>query len=140
MEQSDREQDLLPVSSAPLDRLLAEALELAEATKLYLETRVRPDPVGLEELVHVREVGRITARLGFIVAWLLACKAEHAGELEGFPGREELCRLGGDPTCLEEAVVMGIPPALRTLLHRSAALYGRATRLATSGMISPTLH
>jgi hypothetical protein len=132
--------DAIVLSLAPLDRLLKEALELAEATKLYLETRVPPKPMGHAELVHVREVGRITARLGFVVAWLLACKAERAGELEGLAGAEDLCRLGGDPTCLEQPPVPEMPVQLKALLERSATLYGRATRLATSGHLSSTLH
>ena len=140
MERSDHEQDHGSLSIVPLDRLLAEALQLAEATKRYLENRAQTEAIPLTELVHVREVGRITARLGFIVAWLLACKADRAGELEGFVGRDELCRLGGDQSCLEQPAVPEMPGKLKTLLRESAALYGRATRLATSGMISPTLH
>ena len=140
MEQSDHEQERGLVSVAPLDRLLSEALQLAEATKLYLENRTRTKSIPMTELVHVREIGRITARLGFIVAWLLACKADRAGELEGMEGREELCRLGGDQSCLEQPAVPEMPGALKCLLEQSAALYGRATRLATTGTVSPTLH
>lgn len=140
MERNDQEQDTGAVSTAPVDRLLAEALELAESTKLYLEARTGAEEIPLSELVHVREVGRITARLGFVVAWLLACKADQAGELEGMAGRDELCSLGGDQCCLDQPAVPEMPGRLQVLLERSASLYGRATRLATSGTDNPTFH
>jgi regulator of CtrA degradation len=74
---------------------------------------------------------RVTARLTQIMAWLLAQKAVHAGELSPRQAASEAHRLAGQRICVEhdEAAHDGLPDGLKGLLGRSHALYIRVARL-----------
>jgi hypothetical protein len=126
--------------SEAVDRLLTEALLLVEATKRYLEGRPQDLAGTPAELHHVREIERITTRLGHVVGWLLACKAQLAsGPCQ--PARQAMLRgLGSEAHCMERPEVAGLPLPLQGLLHASANLYGRAIRLASSGSDLAPLH
>lgn len=124
---------------SPLDEMLAEALDLVDATRRYLETRPAAPAIAPRELHHVREIDRITSRLGHVVAWLLTCKAGR-NDLAAAAGRAAAPAIGTDPACLAQPAVPGLPGPLQDLLDASAALYGRAVRLATSGAGSLRLH
>jgi len=87
------------------------------------------------------EALRVTARLTQIMAWLLAQRAVHAGELS----TEELVRrneaLADIEICMaadEEGLIAGLPARFRELLDRSHRLYTRVARL--DEMIRRQLH
>jgi regulator of CtrA degradation len=87
------------------------------------------------------EALRVTARLTQIMAWLLAQRAVHAGELS----TEELVRrneaLADIDICMasdEEGLTVGLPARFRELLDRSHRLYIRVARL--DEMIRRQLH
>ena len=89
---------------------------------------------GLEPgpaLAFAHETLRLTARLTQIMAWLLAQRAAHAGELDREELRAERWRLGARDLCLapppEDAA--GLPEALQALLRRSEQLYVWIARL-----------
>jgi regulator of CtrA degradation len=75
---------------------------------------------------------RTTARLTQIMAWLLAQKAVHAGEMtnselierNGPLGEIEICMTGED-----EAEIASLPDYFRDLLERGHRLYVRVARL-----------
>lgn len=74
---------------------------------------------------------RITTRLGEIVAWIMARRAVHAGELSEIEARSEKYRLGSIETCLadDDAAYDLASPRLRRLSDRSLSLYRRVARL-----------
>jgi hypothetical protein len=113
----------------PLDEMLAEALDLVDATRRYLESGPAAPAVVPRELPHVRELDRITTRLGHVVVWLLTCKA--GGPAMAAAGPPLPRDIVGDPACLEQPLVPGLPARLQDLLDASADLYARAVRLAT---------
>jgi len=85
---------------------------------------------------HVRlqisyESMRVTSRLTQVMAWLLAQKAVHAGEItQEIAASDEFALSGGeicsDPSGPENEE---LPSGLRSLLERSHRLYMRAHRL-----------
>ena len=116
-----------------IDTMLIEALHLVADTKHYLETRADLPAASAAHLSHLSEFERIAARLGYVVGWLLACKAEHACRADGHLVGRWLANLGADAACMEQPALGDLPTRLRGLLEQSAALYGRAARLATGG-------
>src|SRR5438270_12412242 len=78
------------------------------------------------------EALRVTARLTQVMAWLLAQKAIHAGELSTEEVIERHDRLTDIAVCMDEEPedeVMGLPARFRELLERSHRLYIRVARL-----------
>lgn len=77
------------------------------------------------------ETTRLTSRLGHVMAWLLARKAVHAGEIgraaAGMPpyvlDYDELIAANEGPLSAP------LPPRLESLMARSQRLYTRVTRL-----------
>jgi regulator of CtrA degradation len=84
-----------------------------------------------ERLVVCCEAMRLTARLTHVMAWLLAQRAVHAGEITLEEAASEKFALGGEMTCLAEADPDLMPDDawLGTLLERSRGLYLRVARL-----------
>ena len=124
-----------------IDRMLDEAVALAEAARDYLQGRDGFERAPLAALVQCREIGRVTARVGYVVSWLLACKAERRGELVQSADRAMLLSLGGDALCRDQPELDACPSELRRLLERSEALYRRVERLALmENAASATLH
>ena len=82
-------------------------------------------------LAFAHETLRLTARLTQIMAWLMAQRAAHGGEMELEELREERWRLGARELCLAPppAAEAEFPDALRALLARSEQLYRRIARL-----------
>ena len=78
------------------------------------------------------EALRVTARLTQVMAWLLAQKAIHAGELSTEEVVERHDRLADIAVCMAEEsedAVVGLPPRFREFLERSHRLYIRVARL-----------
>jgi regulator of CtrA degradation len=111
-----------------------------EAMSLLVEARdfiaagagERPRDRSIEDHLRMaRETMRVTARLTQVMAWLLAQKAVHAGELTPQQAASEAHRLSGHAICLDadEALCAGLPIGLQGLLKRSHALYVRVARL-----------
>lgn len=116
-----------------LDALYDEALALAYTARDYALAAVCRQEVdaSLDRLIASRELSRVTARLGFCIAWLLTRRAVLAGELTPAQAREESWRLGGQAVCLDdgEPCPAELPPRLRSLMAASDRLYRRIARL-----------
>jgi regulator of CtrA degradation len=111
-----------------------ETVALLVAARDYI-TYARPaDAQGFDSSDQLRvncETMRLTARLSEIMAWLLAQKAVHAGEITREDMASDKFRLSRDAVCFEETdvTVTKLPPGLRELLSRSRRLYVRVARL-----------
>ncbi|MGQ0664012.1 MAG: DUF1465 family protein [Pseudomonadota bacterium] len=119
-----------PAATTFFGKTYDETLALIVATRDYV---VRDDPARAPGLpafdrlrVH-REIARLSARLMQMMAWLLAQKAVHAGELS----RAAAARFGieGERVCREDADIDGLPPPLLDLLASSRRLCVRIARL-----------
>lgn len=85
---------------------------------------------------HVRlqisyESMRVTSRLTQVMAWLLAQKAVHAGEISQEVAASEEFALSGGEICSDPSGPDNedLPSGLRSLLERSHRLYMRVHRL-----------
>ncbi|WP_448206886.1 DUF1465 family protein [Azospirillum sp. sgz302134] len=85
---------------------------------------------------HVRlqisyESMRVTSRLTQVMAWLLAQKAVHAGEITREQAAGEEFALSGGDVCTDPSGPDNgaLPEGLRSLLERSYKLYMRVARL-----------
>ena len=85
---------------------------------------------------HVRlqiayESMRVTSRLTQVMAWLLAQKAVHAGEITQEQAASEEFALSGGEICSDGSGPENedLPSGLRSLLERSHRLYMRVARL-----------
>ena len=115
-----------------VDLLLEEAISLAEDTRDYMLSKgsARGTDASLDRMCESAELGRITSRLGFSIAWLLARKAIQAGELTQAEGRDDDRRLGGRGICDQEGHLPSAPsPLLLRLSRQSHSLYARVGRM-----------
>jgi regulator of CtrA degradation len=122
----------LPAPTAFFGKTYGEALSLVIEARDYLAFSEARDGGGLppaDRLVMCSETLRLTARLTQIMAWLLAQRAVHTGELS----RDEALAepLAGVTICMdgEEREEDKLPPRLTDLLGRSRRLYVRVARL-----------
>lgn len=120
-------------SIAFLGNTYDDALGLLVEARNYL---ARLPPGRPEEPPHLRlqisyETMRLTARLTQIMAWLLAQKAVHGGELTREEAQGGVCSLDAKAVCLDpsSSANQELPPGLRSLLDRSYGLYLRVYRL-----------
>lgn len=109
-----------------------EALGLLIAARDYVAVSERSSKARLEAGERLRlccETMRMTARLTQIMAWLMAQRAVHAGEMT----QDELVQkqepLSEIRICMEPGQVEGLPNPLVGLLQRSHHLYLRIARL-----------
>ncbi|MFD1623794.1 DUF1465 family protein [Azospirillum griseum] len=74
---------------------------------------------------------RVTSRLTQVMAWLLAQKAVHAGEISKAKGVSDDFALSGGEVCTDASGPENeeLPAGLRSLLERSHRLYQRVERL-----------
>lgn len=111
-----------------------------EAMALLLEVRdylAYREPIDRETLVPVDrlqlccETMRLTARMTQIMAWLLAQRAVHNGEISQTEALGEHQALADLKICMEgeAAAVSSLPQRVQTLLDRSRRLYVRVARL-----------
>jgi len=112
-----------------------EAFDLLVEARNYVENDVAafqyadspPDPLAMTQ-----ETLRLTSRLTQVMAWLMAQRALHEGEI----GEEEFIkdkyRLEGQRVCLKRAIddmKDELPDGLNDLMNRSYSLYNRINRL-----------
>jgi len=133
----DREKKTQSAEQAPVYFRGAydEAFDLLVEARNYVENDVAafkyadnpPDPAAMTQ-----ETLRLTSRLTQVMAWLMAQRAVHAGEI----GEEEFIkdkyRLEGQHVCLKRAIdeMEGdLPDGLNDLMDRSYSLYSRINRL-----------
>jgi regulator of CtrA degradation len=111
-----------------------------ETMSLLLETRGyvarsgdgrAGDVPPYQRLMVSYESMRVTSRLTQIMAWLLARKAVHAGELSAEEAMAEDYALAGGSICSDPHGPDNdaLPRELRSLLERSHSLYVRIQRL-----------
>lgn len=130
MELSPTEKQQPPIF---VSRLFDETMRLLVDAQDYFEAYAGPDQhyaTPVERLVYSAEMSRITLRLSSIMAWLMARRAEYAGEIS----REEAVsqfRLTFNEICLKELPEMHfvLPSYVCELLERSLDLYRRTARL-----------
>jgi regulator of CtrA degradation len=124
----------IAVHTAFFGRTYDETMTLLVEARNYVivgELRHLPVTKPTDRLILCCETMRLTARLTHVMAWLLAQKAVHAGEITLAEAAAEPFVLGGRTTCLDEnpgVAALG-DEWLLTLLDRSRRLYIRVARL-----------
>jgi len=121
-------------SPAFFNRTYDETLALLEEARFYISDGARTDAAALDpeaRLRFARESMRVTSRLSQVMAWLLAQKAVHAGEIDRTEAAVDAYALDGRSVCepADPELSQGLPRHLRSLLDRSHALYMRVSRL-----------
>ena len=82
-----------------------------------------PDPLAMTQ-----ETLRLTSRLTQVMAWLMAQRAVHEGEIGADEFIKDKYRLEGQKVCLKRAIdemEEGLPEGLSDLMNRSYSLYSR---------------
>lgn len=121
-------------ATAFFNRTYDECMALLIETRNYVAyteaTDLRPLPPGLR-LQASYESMRVTSRLTQVMAWLLAQKAVHAGEMTARQAASEEYALSGGALCTDAGGQenTALPGGLRSLLARSHGLYLRVERL-----------
>ena len=115
-------------------RTYSDTLNLVHETRDYLAARGSAEADRLEPksaLAFAEESMRVTARLTQAMAWLLAQRAVHTGELEAEDLANPQWRLGAHAVCLAPPSLPteALPLRLRDLMERSERLYRRVARL-----------
>lgn len=116
--------------SGPYD----EAMTLLVESRNYVAYLSESDQQRLSPGARLQasfESMRLTSRLTQVMAWLLAQKALHAGEITLTELASERFALSGEKVCAdnESAESPDLPLRLRRLLDRSHSLYERIARL-----------
>src|SRR3954447_6542157 len=131
MDESDRPEPQVRITSRLIDSLYTEAMLLADEARSYFDDAGRDERAMLEPFARVGfacESLKVTTRIMHIVAWLLTQRAIESGEIPLREGRRPERRLGhaqdSDP-----AIVEKLPEAAQRLIHGSADLYARVKRL-----------
>ena len=108
-----------------------EAFDLLVEARDYVENDVAafkyaknpPDPVTMTQ-----ETLRLTSRLTQVMAWLMAQRAVHEGEIGADEFIKDKYRLEGQRVCLKRAIdemEEDLPDGLSDLMNRSYSLYSR---------------
>jgi regulator of CtrA degradation len=134
LEDSDGEKCEFGVqSTAFFGKTYGEAVDLLVEARNYLAHREpldRDQLLPLERLRFCCETMRLTARLTHIMAWLLAQRAVHAGEIDQHRALGAHRALAELEICMDELdEAAGLPQRLSQLLDRSRRLYVRVARL-----------
>jgi regulator of CtrA degradation len=122
------------VETTFFNRTYDEAISLAVEARDYIADRLadqrRAADVG-DRLVYDSETLRLTTRIAQVVAWLLAQRALHEGELTREDLRGDQYRLEADDVCLDNdpEILEALPVELQSLMGRSLSLYQRIARL-----------
>ena len=126
----------IPAASTFFHKTYDEALGLLTEARNYVaagDLRDTGQMAANLRMAQCCEAMRLTARLTHVMAWLLAQRAVHAGEITLEEAASEPYSLGGHRICLEESDYLPEleDPWLLTLLDRSLRLYVRIARLDT---------
>jgi len=107
----------------------------------YCERRERHRAGAMIGLRMSCEAMRVTSRLTQVMAWLMAQRAVHEGELTAEQALTEEMRLSGADVCLDQSFGQDdtLPSGLRSLMERSHRLYVRVARLERM-LVSRVLH
>lgn len=116
------------------DRAYEETMALLVEARNYVAFQEAVDQRGLAPAVRLQvsyESMRVTSRLTQVMAWMLAQKAVHAGEMSQEKAIGEEFAISGGTICSDPSGPDNaqLPTGLRSLLERSHSLYMRTTRL-----------
>jgi regulator of CtrA degradation len=110
-----------------------EAIDMLVQTRDYLTAAGEKDSALLShdlQKAYAFESLRLTSRLTRVMAWLLAQRAVHKGQMTIDEALDEGFCLRNVAVCLEKGADNdGLPQGLRKLLDRSHSLYVRVSRL-----------
>ena len=122
--------------AAPIfyDRIYDDAVKLTIEVRDYFADRAETDRIFLtqgQKLAMMRESMRVTTRLAQSVAWIMAQRAVHEGEISAEDARASTYRLENHRVCLAEddGRLAGLPAEFKVLWWRSQRLYQRVARL-----------
>ncbi|MFV3073098.1 DUF1465 family protein [Niveispirillum fermenti] len=120
--------------TAFFNRTYDETMSLLLEARNYVAYQEAADQRSLPPAVRLQasyESMRVTSRLTQVMAWILAQKAVHAGELTQEQAVGDDYALSGGHICSDPSGPdnLALPPALRSLLQRSHGLYMRTSRL-----------
>lgn len=113
-----------------LDSLYVEAMVLADEARTYFDRDGREHRLTLDPLVRVAfccESLKVTTRLMHIIAWLLAHRAQEAGDVDNGLAHPPQ-RLGNAPGS-DSDLVGRLPSGAAELIDASQDLYARVQRL-----------
>lgn len=120
--------------TAFFNRTYDETMVLLVEARNYIAYQEALDQRNLGPSVRLQasyESMRVTSRLTQVMAWLLAQKAVHAGEISMKQAASEEYALSGGDVCSDSSGPDNpdLPMGLRSLLERSHSLYLRVARL-----------
>jgi len=136
MDESDKPQAEVRITSRLIDALYTEAMLLADEARSYFDDAGRDERATLEPFARVGfacESLKVTTRIMHIVAWLLTQRAIESGEIPGGGGRRPERKLGHAQDT-DPVVIASLPPAAQRLVSASADLYARVKRLDEGGL------
>src|SRR4051795_99488 len=131
MDESDRPEPQVRITSRLIDSLYTEAMLLADEARSYFDDAGRDERAMLEPFARVGfacESLKVTTRIMHIVAWLLTQRAIESGEIPAREGRRAERRLGNAQET-DPAVLAALPPSAQRLINSSADLYARIKRI-----------
>jgi regulator of CtrA degradation len=131
MDESDRPEPEVRITSRLIDSLYTEAMLLADEARAYFDDAGRDERSTLQPFARVGfacESLKVTTRIMHIVAWLLTQRAIESGEIMQREGRRPERKLGHAQDT-DPAVVEALPPSARKLIGSSVDLYARVKRL-----------
>jgi regulator of CtrA degradation len=136
MDESDRPEPQVRITSRLIDSLYTEAMLLADEARSYFDDAGRDERSMLEPFARVGfacESLKVTTRIMHIVAWLLTQRAIESGEIPTREGRRPERRLGHAQET-DPLVLATLPPSAQRLINSSADLYARVKRLDDGGL------
>lgn len=115
-------------------RTYDETMALLVETRNYIAYQEAVDQRSLPPSMRLQvsyECMRVTSRLTQVMAWLLAQRAVHSGEMSPRQAASDEFALSGGVICADPSGPEneGLPSGLRSLLSRSHSLYMRVDRL-----------
>jgi regulator of CtrA degradation len=124
----------MPAPTAFFNKTYDEALALLVEARDFLARGQDMGPDFSATTCRARmvvETSRLTSQLTHVMAWLLARKAVHAGELTPDQATQPPYVLERDEMLVGDDSPFGdaLPPALESLMDRSRNLYIRVSRL-----------
>ncbi len=135
-ERSEQDENVVDRVVVPLhfDGTYDEAFDLLVEARNYVERSVPalkyssqpPDPATV-----TKETLRLTSRITQVMAWVMAQRAVHEGEIEADELSQDRYRVEGQKVCLKTAIdgMDDLPGEFRQLMDRSYKLYSRVLRL-----------